>query len=148
MKTLLILGLIMTYGFVSGVKAQSQSTRIVRLEIDGKEVKRSYRIFFLSSGKWIEAQRAADRFTLPKAVQNEEYVTLMITFGKYRLTFERVHNSNFTVDWIVGVDKEPFSEEFVKPDEQRVVEQVYYVRFEGEPDRQLIVTKWKKQRSH
>ena len=148
MKTLIILGLIVTYGLLSGVKAQSQSTRIVRLEVDGKEVKKSYRIFFLSSGRWIEAQKNADRFTLPKAVQNEEYVALMITFGKHRLEFDRVHISNFRVDWTVGVDKEPFSKEFVKPDEQRVVEQVYYLVFEGEPDRQLTVTKWKKQRFH
>jgi hypothetical protein len=81
MKTLVILGLIMTCGLLSGVKAQSQSTRITRLEVDGKEVKTSYRVFFLSGGKWIEAEKTADGFMLPSAVQNEENVTLKITFG-------------------------------------------------------------------
>lgn len=148
MKTLVILGLIMTYGLLSEVKAQSQSTRIVRLEVDGKEVKKSYRIFFLSRGTWTEAQKTAAGFTLPRAVENEEYLTLMIAFGKHRLKFERLHISNFKNDWIVGVDKQPFSEEFVKPDEQRLIEQVYYVQFEGEPGRQISFTKWKKQRFH
>lgn len=138
----------MTYGLLSEVKAQSQSTRIVRLEVDGKEVKKSYRIFFLSRDTWTEAQKTAAGFTLPREIENEEYLTLMIAFGKHRLKFERVHISNFKNDWIVGVDKEPFSGEFVKPDEHRVIEQVYYVQFEGEPGRQLIVTKWKKERSH
>jgi hypothetical protein len=148
MKTLVILGLIMTCGLVSEMKAQSQSTRIVRLEVDGKPVKKSYRIFFLSRGTWIEAQKTAASFTVPREVESEEYLTLRIAFGKYRLEFERVHVSNFKNDWIIGVDNEPFSEEFVKPDEQRRVEQIYYVQFEGEPGRQLIVTKWKKQHSH
>src|SRR6185312_15697581 len=113
----------MTYGLVFEVKAQSQSTRIVSLEVDGKEVKNSYRIFFLSGGRWIEAQKTADRFTLPKAIQKEEYLTLMIMFGGYRLKFERVHISNFTVDWIVGIDKEPFSEDLVPPGEKRAIRQ-------------------------
>lgn len=146
MKTLLILGLIITCGLLSDVKAQSQSTKIVRLEVDGKEVTQNYRIFFLSKGTWIKAQKTAAGFTLPRQI-TLEYLTLLIAFGKHRLKFDRVHISNFKCDWIVGVDKEPFSEEFVKPDEQRVIEQVYYVRFEGEPGRQLIVTKWKKRRS-
>jgi hypothetical protein len=147
-KTLIILGLIMTYGPLSEVKAQSQSTRIVRLEVDGKEVKKSYRIFFLSKGTWTEAQTTAAGFTLPRELENEEHLTVMIAFGKHRLKFERLHISNFKTDWIVGVDKQPFSEEFVKPDQQKLVEQVYYVQFEGEPGRQLIVTKPKKQRFH
>jgi hypothetical protein len=42
------------------------------------------------------------------------------------------------------VDKRPFSEEFVKPEEQSEIEQVYYVKFEGEPGTQIAVIKWKK----
>jgi hypothetical protein len=60
----------------------------------------------------------------------------------------REKSSNFNTDWIIGVDKQPFSEKFVKPDQQNLIEQVYYIQFEGEPGRQLIVTKLKKQRFH
>lgn len=148
MKTLAIFGLILTCGLLSDVNAQPQSTRIVRLEVDGKQVKKSYRIFFLSKATWIEAQKTAAAFTLPRAIENEEYLTLMIAFGKHRLKFDKVHISNFRNDWIVGVDTEPFSEELVKPDEQKSIEQIYYIQFEGEPGRQLIVTKLKKQAAH
>jgi hypothetical protein len=134
----------MMCGLLAEVSAQSSSTRIVRLEVDAKEVRKSYRIFFLSMGTWTEAPKTAAGFTLPREVETEEYLTLMIAFGKYRLKFERLHISNFKTDWIVGVDKRPFSEEFVKPDEQKLTEQVYYLRFEGEPGRQLIVTKRKR----
>ena len=144
MKTLVILGLIVICGLVSEVNAQSQSTRIVRLEIDGKEVKTSYRIFFLSSGDWTEAQKTATGFILPREVENKESLTLTIKFGKHKLTFENVHISNFKTDWTVGVDKKPFSEEFVNPDEKRAIEQVYYLKFEGEPGRLFVVTKFKK----
>lgn len=144
MKTLAIFALILTCGFLAKVNAQPQTTRIVRLEVDGKQVKKSYRIFFLSEGTWAEAQKTAAGFKLPRAIENEEYLTLMIAFGKYRLKFDKVHVSNFRTDWIVGVDTKPFSEEFVRPDEQRAIEQIYYIQFVGEPDRQLIVTKLKK----
>jgi hypothetical protein len=71
----------------------------------------------------------------------------MIAFGKQRLKFEKVHISNFRNDWIVGVDTKPFYEEFVKPDEQKSIEQIYYIQFEGEPGRQLIVALHKKSRT-
>ena len=136
----------MSCALVSEVRAQSGSTRIVRLEVDKKEVKKSYRIFFLSQGRWIEAQKTADGFILPRAVQNEENVTLRITFGKYKLEFAGVHISNFAVNWIVGVDKKPFSEDLVDSEQnaEREIEAVYYIVFEGEPDRRVTVMKWKK----
>jgi hypothetical protein len=139
-----MLGLIITYGFVVEVKAQAQSTRIVRLEVDEQEVKQKYRVLVLSNGRWIAAQVTKDRFRLPKVVQKQEHVTLMITFGKHRLEFEDVHISNFRVDWMVGVDTEPFSEENIVADEKRPIQQLYYIVFEGEPNRQLTVTKWKR----
>ena len=144
MKTLVIFALTMACCFPYEVSAQSQSTRIIKLEVDGKEVKQDYRIFFLSRGIWTDAPKTSSGFTLPKEVEDEEYLTLIVAFGKHKLEFERVHISNFKVDWIVGVDSRPFSEEFVRAEDQRRVEQVYYLKFDGEPGRQLVVTKWKK----
>jgi hypothetical protein len=40
----------MTSGLLSEVKAQPQSTRIVRVGVNGKEVKKSYRIFSYQGG--------------------------------------------------------------------------------------------------
>jgi hypothetical protein len=144
-KRLLILGLIVTYGFLSECKAQSRPpTRIVRCEVDGRTVKTSYRIFFLRRGTWLEAHKTGEAFAIPREVENEEYLTLRIEFGKYKLNFPRIHFSNFKNDWIVGVDNKPFSEELVKPEEQRLIDQISYIQFQGEPDRQLVIRRWKK----
>jgi hypothetical protein len=142
---LVVLGLIITYGFVVEVKAQAPSTRIVRLEVDGKKVKQRYRVFVLSRGRWIAAQITRDGFRLPTVVQKQEQVTLIITFGRHRLEFEDVHISNFRVEWTVGVDTEPFDEENIDPDEKRAIQQLYYIVFEGEPGRRLTVTKFQRQ---
>jgi hypothetical protein len=144
LRFLVIVGLIITYGVVVEVKAQARSTRIVRFEVDGKEVKQKYRVFVLSSGRWIAAGITKDGFRLPTVVQKQEHVTLVITFGKHRLNFEDVHISNFRVDWTVGVDTEPFAEENMDPNEKRAIQKLYYIVFEGEPGRRLTVTKWKR----
>jgi hypothetical protein len=69
----------------------------------------------------------------------EEYLTVLITFGKYKLEFARVHSLAFKADWIVGIDKKPFSEEFISPEEAKTAKRVYYIKFSGEPGTRLII---------
>src|SRR3712207_3678843 len=130
MKGMLVLGLI-AFCFLGGVKAQPLSTKILKIEIDGKEIKKNYKIKFLSNDKWIEAERTYTGFIIPAEVKNQEYPSVLITFGKYKLEFLRIHISKFTEDWIVGVDKKPFSDELISPERAKTVKRIYYIEFKG-----------------
>ncbi len=144
MKRIIAVGLLITFCFFCEAKAQSLSTKIVRIEIDGKEVKKIYKVFFLSNGKWIESERTSTGFSVPSELMTEEYLTVLITFGKYKLKFSEIHISNFNENWVVGVDKKPFSDEFVKPEEAKTTKRAYYIQFEGIGlVRQLVITEKK-----
>jgi len=144
-KKLNVLGLFIVLFFFCEANAQSISTKIVRVEVDGKSTKKSYKVFFLSNGDWVESEKTATGFLIPGQLKAEQNLTILITFGKYRLEFSDIHISNFSVDWTVGVDTKPFSEEFVKPEEAKTTELAYYIKFEGEPGRVFVVTKKKVQ---
>lgn len=116
----------------------SLGTQIERIEIDGEEIKTRYRVFVFS-GKWIEAKRIRTGFILPEKVRSEEYLPVLITFGKHKLAFSKIHLSKFTVDWIVGIDRKPFSEEFARAEDEKNVKRIYYIHFKGEPETQLVV---------
>jgi hypothetical protein len=131
MKRIIVLGLLIIFGFFCEAKAQSLSTKILRIEIDGKETRKSYKVFFLSNGERIEAERTSTGFIIPSELKDEEYLTVLITFGKYRLEFARVHFSKFTEDWVIGIDKKPFSEENIEPEKAEMAKRVYYIVFEG-----------------
>lgn len=131
MKKKVVLGLLLLFGSFCEAKAQSSSTQITRIEIDGKEYKKSYKVFFLLDGKWAESERTPKGFIIPDKLKTEKYLTMLVTFGKYRLEFSEIHTSKFSEDWIVGIDKKPFSEEFVTREEAKTARRVYYIEFEG-----------------
>ena len=148
MRKIFLLGLLVTFFLVGSMTAQrdatKHATKIVRLEVDGKEVRNDFKVFFLLRGNWIEAKRKMTGFFIPYELEKEEYLAVSIEFGKYKLEFSRLHISNFGEDWVVGVDKKPFSDEYVKPEEKETTKLAYYLRFEGsEPARQIIVTERK-----
>jgi hypothetical protein len=45
-------------------------------------------------------------------LKDKEHLGVLIIFGKYKLWFQEIRLSKFEEDWIIGVDKKPFSEEF------------------------------------
>lgn len=140
-KILLLVFLAMTFSIVQG---QSLSTRLEKIEINGKEAKKSYKVFFLSNDKWIESEKTSTGFIIPSELKCEEYLTILITFGKYKLEFSKIPISKFNEDWIVGVDKKPFSEEYVKPEEMESIKRVYYIQFLGKSEVTQLVVKEKK----
>lgn len=109
---------------------QSLQTKIARIEVDGKEVKKDYKVLFFSNDQWIEANRIATGFIVPEQLRNDEFLSVQIAFGKYKLQFSGIHISKFKQDWTVGIDKKPFSEEFVTPEEAETIKGVYYIQFE------------------
>jgi hypothetical protein len=98
MKRLFVLGLLITSCLVGAAKAQSLSTKIVRIEIDGKEVQENHKVFFLSNGNLIEAERTSTGFVIPNELKKEEHWAGLITSGKYKLGFSDIHILNFEVD--------------------------------------------------
>lgn len=144
MRGMIILSMLLIFCFSCEARAQSISTKIVRFEIGGKEVKKNYRVFFQSNGKWVETARTPTGFVVPAELTTEETLRILIVLGKHKLEFSSVHVSNFSEDWIVGIDKAPFSDEFVKPEEAKGVERVYYIQFLGKGlVRQLVVKEYK-----
>jgi hypothetical protein len=134
MKSIIILGLFLSLGFfyeANAQDAQSDSTKIVRFEIDGKEVKKNYKVFFRFNDKWIESKKTSTGFIIPTEMRSDEYLTVLITFGKYKLDFPNIHNSKFEEDWVVGIDKKPFSDEIGWNIKSKTVKRVYYIKFTG-----------------
>ena len=139
MSRSIALALLMTFCFVCGAKAQALTTNIKRIEVDGKVVKKSYRVFFLSKDQWIQAERTSKGFIVPKQVEAEEYLTVLITFGKHKLHFSRIKIDKFGEDWIVGIDNRPFSDEFVRPEDAAKTKSAHYIQFEGTGIATLLV---------
>jgi hypothetical protein len=131
MKRIIVLGLLIIFSFFGEAKAQSLSTKVIRIEIDGKEVKKSYKVFFRSNDKWIEAERTSTGFIVPSGLKNQENLAVLITIGKYKVVFPEIHISKFKTDWVIGVDNKPFSEEVVKPEEVKTTKRAYYIEFLG-----------------
>lgn len=134
MKSAIVLGLFLALGFSSEASAQktdSESTKIVRFEVDGKEVKKNYRVFFRSNDKWIESKKILTGFIVPIELRDTEYLTVLITVGKYKLEFPTIHISKFSSDWVVGVDKKPFSDEIGWLIKTKTAKRVHYIRFTG-----------------
>jgi len=118
-------------GFLTESRAQSFSTRVVGIEIVGKRVVQSYKVFFQTKGKWVEAARTRTGFSIPSEMRTEEYLAILVTVGKYKLIFSEIHNSKFDQDWTIGIDRKPFSDEFVSSEEAETTTNVYYIRFQG-----------------
>lgn len=134
MKSVIILGLFFHLGFFYKANAQNartESTKIVRFEVDGKEVKRKFKVSFRSNDRWIESEKTPTGFIIPTEFKNTEHLTVLIILGKYKLEFPQIHNSKFEEDWVVGIDNKPFSEENADLVKIKTVKRVYYINFVG-----------------
>ncbi len=133
----ILLGLFLVLAFVSDANAQnteSSFTKIIRLEIDGKEVKKDYKIFFRSGDDWVKARRTSDGFVIPAELNDLDYLTVMIVFRGHKLEFQEIHRSKFTVDWVVGIDNKPFSDDIAWGIESDNAKRIYYIVFKSEPE--------------
>ena len=113
----------------SQAKAQTQSVKILKIEIDGKEVKQDFKVLLYANGSVIEPMRVENSFLVPVEVKNCKTVSVRFLFGDYNLFFDSVYLAKFETDWIVGVDKKPFDQEYVPRKEARKFKFVYYLQF-------------------
>lgn len=122
-------------------KAQSQSVKILKFEVDGKEVNQHFKVLLYVKGNLIEPTMVENSFIIPPDIKDCETVGVRILSGDYDLIFDPVYQSKFNTDWIVGVDKKPFDQEYVSLKEARRLKSIYYLQFvshEGD-DTRLVV---------
>lgn len=134
MKSVIILGLFITLGFfyeANAQNAQTESTKIVKFEVDGKEVKKNYKVSFRLNDNWIESEKTSTGFIIPNEFRDNEYLTVLIKLGKYKFEVPKIHISKFSADWVVGIDNKPFSDEIGWNIKSKTVKRVYYIKFIG-----------------
>lgn len=112
---------------VGSVKAQADSVRLLRFEVDGKKVDRKFRIFLYVNNQIIEPQIVGDKFIVPPEIKKQQNVGVRFSCGKYNLLFDTVPTSSFNVDWIIGVDHKPFKQEYVEPQTAEKLKLLYYI---------------------
>ena len=114
-------------------QAQTPTVKILKLEVDGREVHKSFKILLYANGREIVPVRDGNSFIIPPELQGCENVGVRFIWGKYNLAFDSVNISKFSTDWIVGVDKKPFDEENTASDVPdptgKELLMVYYISF-------------------
>jgi hypothetical protein len=124
-----------------------RQVKVLRFEVDKKEIKSSFKIILYLNDKEIEPVRDGNSFFVPQEVDNSIVTVRFISSG-YDLLFHPIYPSKFDADWIIGVDNKPFDTDNVSPEEARNVKMVYYSQFvsrEGD-DTILVVSVLKKKR--
>lgn len=113
---------------INSAQAQDRKVKVLRFEVDKKEIKSSFKIILYLNDKEIEPVRDGNSFFVPQEVDNSIVTVRFISSG-YDLLFHPIYPAKFDTDWIIGVDKKPFDADNVSPEETRNVKMVYYAQF-------------------
>lgn len=120
--------------------AQDKKVTVLGIHVDGKVVKTRYSVELTSAGKHYDLRTEAGAFFLPEDNKLDEWVDVVIRFKKHVLEFHHLHSSNFNTDWVIGVDRPPYSAENLKGKDPRDVLSCYYLEFPSEePGRKTTV---------
>ncbi len=115
---------------VASVFAQEKRVKVVRIEVDGQEVKTKFKVDIISGekkGKVYNAKIDGSSFIVPAEVVGKN-VGVIFRFKNYAATFFFVSPPNFDNDWTVGVDTKPFAEENVASSDPPDTAIIYYVK--------------------
>jgi hypothetical protein len=132
---------------VNSVQAQDRKVKILRFEVDNKEIKSDFKIFLYTIDKEIEPLRDGNSFFVPREIDSS-IVTVRFITGSYDLLFYPIYPSKFNTDWVIGVDKKPFDIDNASSEEARNLKMIYYLQFVSHTgdDTILVVTIPKKKR--
>jgi hypothetical protein len=132
---------------LNSTQAQDRKVKIVRFEVDNKEIKSDFKIMLYLNNKKIEPSRDGNSFLVPQEIDNSVVTVRFISDG-YDLLFHPIYPSKFDTDWIVGVDKKPFDTDNASPQEARNLKMIYYLQFVSPngDDTILVVNVHKKKR--
>lgn len=130
---------------VQAAAAQERSVKIVRFEVDKKTVDQPFKISLSVRGKTFEPAVNKDGFVIPADLPETETVDIRFQSGNYNLSFESVPVSKFNLDWIFGIDTNPFEPEnveSVEPDPPgKELSRIYYLNFRAKdgPETRMVV---------
>lgn len=139
-KPVALLSMLLCLWLVSPVYPQ-ETTRIIRIRIDGNDIETNYEIYFQIRDKWVRAKKNSSRFVIPKELRNENFLTFVIAFDKYRTQFSEIHASKFAFDWSVGVEERIISDEHVRPEERCDIKTLTFIDFLGSGTSAVVVEK-------
>ena len=133
--SIIILGA--SFGF-----GQEKRVKVLRLEVDGQEVKSDFHVDLISgekNGKVYKAKTDKSGFVVPAELVGKD-VGVILRFKKYTAIFFFVSAANFDHDWTVGVDTKPFADELVSASDPPDTEIIYYVKLDKDAKASLITT--------
>lgn len=139
MKKLNLLIAILACFAISSVQAQDRKVKMLRFEVDKKEIKSDFRIILYLNKKKIEPIRDGNSFSVPQEINNSVVSVRFISAG-YDLLFYPIYPSKFDTDWIIGVDKKPFDPDDASPQEARNLKMIYYLQFVSHDGDDTILT--------
>jgi hypothetical protein len=108
---------------------QTQAVRILQFEVDGRRIEKKFKIVLYVGNQAIEPTMKENSFVIPPSVRKQESVGVRFLCGNYNLFFDHVAVSSFDVDWIMGIDHEPFKQEYVEAEEAKKLKLLYYISF-------------------
>jgi hypothetical protein len=132
---------------INSAQAQDRKVKVLRFEVDKKEIKSSFEIIFYLNDMKIEPLWDGNSFVVPREI-GDSVVSVRFISGDYDLLFYPVYPSKFDTDWIIGIDKKPFDRDNASPQEAQNLKMIYYLQFvshDGD-DTILVVNVPKKKR--
>ncbi|HSS20810.1 MAG TPA: energy transducer TonB [Pyrinomonadaceae bacterium] len=109
---------------------RDQFVKVLRFEVDGKLVRKTFRVSLYDNDKFVNLKTVKDGFILPAKFTRHEFVRIRFRIGRYDLFFDPVYRAKFDTDWIVGVDTKPFDPDIVYGETAKHADVVHYIEFE------------------
>lgn len=113
---------------ISSAQAQDRKVKILRFEVDKKEIESDFKIILYLNDKKIEPLQDGNSFLVPREIDNS-VVSVRFISGRYDLLFHPIYPPKFDTDWIIGVDKKPFDTDNASLQEARNLKMIYYLQF-------------------
>lgn len=113
------------------MSSRDQFVRVLRFEVDGKPVRKSFRVSLFDNDKFVDLKTVKDGFILPAKFTSHEFVGIRFRIGHYDLFFDPVYRAKFETEWIVGVDTKPFDPDIVYDEAAKRADVVHYIEFES-----------------
>jgi hypothetical protein len=106
-----------------------QVVRIIRFEVDGKEVRQPFQLALYANRTWITPERVNNGFVVPTGLANAEDVKVRFQSGAYDFLINPIYRGKFSSNWIVGVDSRSYGAAKTGPDKTKNLKVTQYIQF-------------------
>lgn len=128
---------------VNSRDAEDRIVKVLRLEVDKKEVKSDYKVLIYCDNKIIEPLRKDNGFVVPKEARNS-VSDVRFLFKNHDLYFNSLYPPSFNTDWVIGVDHKPsdvINASFNKPKQFQAVNYLHFVSLQADGTELLVDVK-------